>query len=119
MNGQPVLERLLVSLSVGSFRHCAPRKQSGTLGTGRLNVKARKTSERQRLEVAIPRDVASRLKSAAARRDLTIRQYVLHAIEDRIRADLGGRPTEIMTSLTDPVLAQLWNNGRDATYDQL
>jgi len=84
-----------------------------------LNVRARKTSERQRLELAIPREVASRLKSAAARRDLTIRQYVLHAIEDCIREDLGGRRTEVMTSLTDPVLARLWNNRRDAAYDQL
>ena len=82
-------------------------------------MRARKTSERQRLELAIPREVASRLKSAAARRGLTIRQYVLHAIEDRIRADLGGRRTEVMTSLTDPVLARLWSNRRDAAYDQL
>jgi len=63
--------------------------------------------------------VASRLKSAAARRHLTIRQYVFHAIEDRIRADLGGRHTEVMTSLADPVLGELWNNRRDAAYDQL
>jgi hypothetical protein len=82
-------------------------------------VRARKSSEHQRLELAIPRDVASRLKSAAARRDLTIRQYVLDAIKDRVRADLGGRHTEVMTSLTDPVLGQLWNNRRDAAYDQL
>jgi len=47
-----------------------------------FNVRARKTSERERLEIAIRREVAGRLKRAAARRDLTVRQYVLHAIED-------------------------------------
>jgi len=84
-----------------------------------IHGRARKNSKHQRLELAIPREVASRLKSAAAQRDLTIRQYVLHAIDDRIRADLDGRHTEVMTSLTDPVLGQLWNNRRDAAYDQL
>ena len=60
-------------------------------------MRARKNSEHQRLELAIPRKVA----------------------DDRLRADLGGRHTEAMTSLTDPVLGQLWNNRRDAAYDQL
>jgi uncharacterized protein (DUF1778 family) len=78
---------------------------------------ARKTSERQRLEIAIDRDVASRLKKAAAQRDLTVRQYVLHAIEERIGADLS-RPDMVMTAQTDPVLAELWNNPRDAAYDR-
>ena len=56
-----------------------------------MNVRARKTSDRQRLEIAIRHEVASRLKRAAARRDTTIQRYVLHAIEDRIRADLAAR----------------------------
>jgi hypothetical protein len=81
-------------------------------------VRARKTSDRQRLEIAIHHEVASRLKRAAARRDLTIRQYVLHAIEGRIHADLAGADTGGMTSRTDPVLAELWNNRRDAAYDR-
>jgi hypothetical protein len=75
--------------------------------------------KRQRLAIAIHRDVASRLKLAAARRDLSVRQYILHAIEDRILADLGDAGTSCMTSKTDPVLADLWNNRRDAAYDRL
>jgi uncharacterized protein (DUF1778 family) len=84
-----------------------------------INVRARKTSERQRLEIAIRHDVASRLERAAARRDLTVRQYVLHAIKDRLRADLADESTAVMTPQPDPVLAQLWNNRRDAAYDRL
>jgi hypothetical protein len=94
-------------------------EHSGTLGTRPFNVRARKTSERPRLEIAIRREVAGRLKRAAARRDLTVRQYVLDAIEDRIHADLAGEHIEVMTWRTDPVLAQLWSNRRDAAYDQL
>jgi uncharacterized protein (DUF1778 family) len=82
-------------------------------------VRARKTSERARLEIAIRREIAGRLKRAAARRDLTVRQYVLDAIEDRIHADLTGEHIEVMTWRTDPALAQLWSNRRDAAYDQL
>ena len=81
-------------------------------------MSARKPSERQRLEIAIRHEVASRLERAAARRDLTVRQYVLHAIEDRLRADLADEGTAVMTSQTDPMLAQLWNNRRDAAYDR-
>jgi len=81
-------------------------------------VRARKSSERQRLEIAIRHEVGSRLTRAAARRDLTVRQYVLDAIEDRLRADLGDASAAVMTSQTDPILGQLWNNRRDAAYDR-
>ena len=81
-------------------------------------MRERKPSERQRLEIAIRHEVASRLERAAARRDLTVRQYVLYAIEDRLRADLADERTAVMTSQTDPMLAQLWNNRRDAAYDR-
>ena len=82
-------------------------------------MSAQKTSERRHLDITIRREIAARLKQAAARRDLTVRQYVLQAVEDRIRADLRGHRTEVMTARTDAVLAQLWNNRRDAAYDDL
>jgi hypothetical protein len=58
---------------------------------------------------------------AAAKRDLTVRQYVLDTIEERLRADLGDED-EVASALTrkaDPVLAELWDNRRDAAYDGL
>ena len=82
-------------------------------------VRSGEAMKRQRLEIAIHREVASRLRLAAARRDLTVRQYVLHAVKDRIHEDLGGADTSCMTPKTDPVLADLWNNRRDAAYDRL
>ena len=66
-------------------------------------------------------EVRRRLRLAAAKRDLTIRQYVLEAIEERLREDLGDE-VEGMLTLTakaDPVLAALWDNPRDAAYDRL
>jgi len=61
----------------------------------------------------------TRLKKAAARRDLTVRQYVADAIEQRVHADLADADSRVMTSSTDPVLGALWNNRRDAAYDRL
>jgi hypothetical protein len=46
---------------------------------------------------------------------------VLEAIEDRLREDLGD-DAEGMLALTakaDPVLAEVWDNRRDAAYDRL
>lgn len=74
---------------------------------------------RVRLEIAIHRKVARRLRLAAARRDLTVQRYVLDAIEERLRTDLDGTDASVMTARTDPVLAHLWDNPRDAAYDRL
>jgi hypothetical protein len=64
--------------------------------------------------------VRRRLRLAAARRDLTVRQYLLETIEERLREDLDDTDGPIaLTSKTDPVLAELWDNPRDAQYDRL
>jgi hypothetical protein len=65
--------------------------------------------------------VLRRLRLAAAKRGLTIRRYVLEAIEDRLREELGHGAGEMLalTAKADPVLAELWDNRRDAAYDRL
>jgi hypothetical protein len=66
-------------------------------------------------------EVRRRLRLAAAKRDLTIRQYVLEAIEERLREDLGddGEGLLALTAQADPVLAELWDNQKDSEYDRL
>ena len=79
------------------------------------------TAKRPRISVDVMPEVRRRLRLAAAKRDLTVRQYVLDAIEERLREDLGDED-EGMSALTgkaDPVLAELWDNRRDAAYDRL
>jgi len=78
-------------------------------------------ARRPRISVDVMPEVRRRLRLAAAKRDLTVRQYVLDAIEERLREDLGDED-EGMSALTgkaDPVLAELWDNRRDAAYDRL
>ena len=77
--------------------------------------------KRPRVSVDVVPEVRRRLRLAAARRDVTVRQYVLEAIEERLREDLGGDGEELLAlnAKADPVLAELWDNRKDAAYDRL
>ena len=77
--------------------------------------------KRPRISVDVRPEVRRRLRVAAAKRDLTVRQYVLEAIDERLREDLGdeGDGMLALTAKADPVLAELWDNRRDSQYDRL
>ena len=78
-------------------------------------------TKRRRISIDVQPQIRRRLRLAAAKHDLTIRRYVLHAIEERLREDLGddGKGLGGLTARTDPVLAKLWSNRKDAEYDRL
>lgn len=82
---------------------------------------AESSAKRPRISIDVVPEVRRRLRLAAAKRDLTVRQYVLEAIAVRIREDLGDESEEVLrlTAQADPVLAQLWDNPKDAAYDRL
>jgi uncharacterized protein (DUF1778 family) len=79
------------------------------------------SAKRPRISIDVVPEVRRRLRLAAAKRDLTVRQYVLEAIEERLREDLGDEREGILTltAKADPVLAALWDNPRDSGYDHL
>lgn len=81
------------------------------------------TTHRARLSIDVPREVRQRIRIAAIRRDQSIRQYVLEAVEARLREDRIEEVTSggllALTGEADPVLAELWDNPRDAAYDEL
>lgn len=79
------------------------------------------SAKRPRISIDVEPVLRRRLRLAAAKRDLTIRQYVLDAIERRLREDLGdeGEGLLSLTARGDPVPAELWDNPRDAEYDRL
>jgi len=78
-------------------------------------------AKRPRISVDVGPEVRRRLRLAAARRDVSVRQYVLEAIEDHLREDLGDEGEELLAlnAKADPLLAELWDNRRDAAYDRL
>ncbi len=79
------------------------------------------SAKRPRISIDVDLEFRHRLRLAAAKRDVTVRQYVLQALEDRLRedADDGDESAPALTATADPVLAELWDNQRDAQYDRL
>jgi plasmid stability protein len=79
--------------------------------------------KRTRLTIDVPPEVKRRLRIAAARRDISMRQYVLEVLEERLADDLPPLIVEegllALTAEADPVLAELWDNDKDAAYDHL
>jgi hypothetical protein len=52
------------------------------------------SAKRPRISVDVVPEVRRRLRLAAARRDVSVRQYVVEAIEERLREDLGDEGDE-------------------------
>ena len=79
--------------------------------------------KRVRLSIDLSLEARRRIRKAAAKRDLSIRQYVLGAVQERVEEDLGeemARETLLtLTARAAPVLAELWDNSKDAAYDRL
>ena len=76
---------------------------------------------RPRISIDVYPELRRRLRLAAAKHDLTVRQYVLDTIEERLRQDIGNDAEQVtaLSASTDPVLGELWDNERDAAYDRL
>jgi len=76
--------------------------------------------KRPRLSVDVSPLLRRRLRVAAARRDVSVGKYVLNAIARQLQQDLEDESDAILalTAAGDPVLAELWDNPRDAVYDR-
>lgn len=75
---------------------------------------------RARLSIDVSREARRRIHIAAARRDQSIREYVWEAVEARLKQDFAGEADLVaLTERADPVLADLWDNPKDAAYDDL
>ena len=79
------------------------------------------SAKRPRISIDVPPDIRRRVRIAAAKRELSVRAYVVEAIEQRLREDLGENKESAFAlhSDADPVLAELWDNPTDAAYDRL
>lgn len=81
---------------------------------------ANPTAKRTRISIDVTPELLTQVRLAAARRELTVRQYLVETIVGRLYADMDeDGPKTALTAKTDPVLAELWDNPLDAIYDQL
>lgn len=78
-------------------------------------------AKRPRISLDVDPEVRRRVRLAAAKRDVSVRQYIMDALQERLREDLGeeGDRLVALTAKADPVLSALWNNDKDAAYDRL
>jgi hypothetical protein len=80
-------------------------------------------SKRTRLTVDLPIEIKQRLRLIAARQDVSVRQYILEMLEERLAQDWAELVEQegllALNASDDPVLAELWDNEKDAAYDQL
>ena len=76
---------------------------------------------RPRISIDVEPTLRRRLRLAAAKRDVTVQRYIRQAIEEQLKEDLRDEADSLMalTAQADPVLAELWDNSRDAAYDSL
>jgi hypothetical protein len=70
---------------------------------------------RSRISVDLPVAVRRRLRVVAARRDLSLQEYVRRAVERQLAEDAPAA----LRAEDDPILAELWSNEADAVYDDL
>jgi uncharacterized protein (DUF1778 family) len=77
--------------------------------------------QRPRISLDVNPAVRRRIRLAAAKRDVSVQQYIMDALQERLRDDLGDDGQEVLalTAEADPVLASLWDNVKDAAYDRL
>lgn len=78
-------------------------------------------TRRPRISVDVDPEIRRRIRLAAAKRDVSVRQYIADALQERLREDLGEYQERLtaLTAMADPVLATLWDNDKDAAYDHL
>ena len=78
-------------------------------------------AKRPRISLDVEPEVRRLVRLAAAKRDVSVRQYIMDALQERLREDLGEDADQLvaLTAKADPVLAALWNNDKDAAYDRL
>ena len=78
---------------------------------------------RARLSIDVPPEARRRIHIAAAKCDQSIRDYVWEAVEARLTHDLANEVAAAdlvaLNERADPVLAHLWDNPKDAAYDEL
>lgn len=77
-------------------------------------------TKRPRISIDVDPDFRRRVRVAAAQREVSVRDYILGALEAQLSEDASEHGNIApMTAAGDPVLAELWDNPFDARYDEL
>lgn len=82
-----------------------------------------KTDKRTRLTIDLSAEIKQRLRLLSASQDISMREYVLETLEEKLARDWAELREQkgllTLSGQADPVLAELWDNEKDAAYDRL
>ncbi|MCK4315855.1 MAG: hypothetical protein KAX24_08800 [Anaerolineae bacterium] len=82
-----------------------------------------RTDKHTGISIDIPTELRRRLRLVTAQRDISVRRYVVETLEERLARDwtelVAKEGLVALSARTDPVLAELWDNEKDAAYDRL
>ncbi|MCP5048625.1 MAG: hypothetical protein GY940_15755 [bacterium] len=74
---------------------------------------------KETLSVEVSPAEHKKIESVAVLHGNTISEYVLESIRERMRRESEAQDLLKMTTSLSPVLEELWDNDKDAAYDEL
>ncbi len=77
------------------------------------------SKEKERLSIDVQPDEHRLIKMYAAHHGVSIRVYVLESVRKRLSEDEEVKQLSAMTTYAGTVLKELWDNDKDAAYDNL
>lgn len=72
-----------------------------------------------RISFEVEPELHRAVRVAAASRGMTVRRFMLEALEEYMRREADRRDTEEVFAISLPALARDWDNELDAEYDEL
>lgn len=73
----------------------------------------------QRLSIDMVPEEHRKMKTYAAFRGKSIREYVLETIRERLRMEEEENQLSMMTTRIGSVLTEVWDNPKDSAYDKI
>jgi NRPS condensation-like uncharacterized protein len=74
---------------------------------------------KESLSIELSETEHEKIKTYAANHGNTINEYILESIRERMRHEDEEFEMLKLTSTINPVLKEVWDNERDAVYDEL
>ncbi|MGH2531533.1 MAG: hypothetical protein ACRDJW_04420 [Thermomicrobiales bacterium] len=72
-----------------------------------------------RISFEVAPEIHRAVRISAASQGITVRQFMLEALRDRLQQQANRQDTEEVFRISLPALAHDWNNELDAEYDAL
>lgn len=80
-------------------------------------------SNRTRLTIDLPPKIKQHLRLVAAQRDISMREYIIETLEEKLARDLVELAEQegllALSARADTVLTELWDIEKDSAYDQI